>query len=131
MRRRLNGCRSQFRKKPRSARLFGCKRPHNGLLSLPPFCDRELIKAFCRSGKFLYVNAQILRQAFFLLAAFFYPIFLTFTVSFFFKKKQLSDNFCSVSSVTYGIEAFAVILSPSSVSVTVNASFLPQGTALK
>ena len=29
-----------FRKKSRSARLFGCKRPHDGSLSLPPFCDR-------------------------------------------------------------------------------------------
>ena len=28
-----------FRKKARSARLFACKRTHNGLLSLPPFCD--------------------------------------------------------------------------------------------
>jgi len=28
-----------FRKKARSAHLFGCKRPHDGSLSLPPFCD--------------------------------------------------------------------------------------------
>ena len=27
-----------FRKRARSARLLGCKRPHNGSLSLPPFC---------------------------------------------------------------------------------------------
>ena len=27
-----------FRKKSRSARLLGCKRPHNGSLSLPTFC---------------------------------------------------------------------------------------------
>ena len=32
-----------FRKKARSAHLFGCKRPHNGSLSLPTFCElREL-----------------------------------------------------------------------------------------
>jgi len=32
-----------FRKKSRSAHLFGCKRPHNGSLSLPTFCElREL-----------------------------------------------------------------------------------------
>ena len=28
-----------FRKKARSVLLFGCKRPHNGSLSLPPFYD--------------------------------------------------------------------------------------------
>ena len=28
-----------FREKARSARLFACKRAHNGALSLPPFCD--------------------------------------------------------------------------------------------
>ena len=28
-----------FRKKARSALLFGCKRPHDGSLSLPPFYD--------------------------------------------------------------------------------------------
>ena len=28
-----------LRKKSRSAHLFGCKRPHDGSLSLPPFCD--------------------------------------------------------------------------------------------
>ena len=28
-----------FRKKSRSRRLFGCKRPHNGSLSLPTFCE--------------------------------------------------------------------------------------------
>ena len=28
-----------FRKKSRSARLFGCKRPHDGSLSLPTFCE--------------------------------------------------------------------------------------------
>ena len=28
-----------FRKKARSARLFACKRAHNGSQSLPPFCD--------------------------------------------------------------------------------------------
>ena len=27
-----------YRKRPRSARLFGCKRPHDGSLSLPLFC---------------------------------------------------------------------------------------------
>ena len=28
-----------FRKKSRSANLFGCKRPHDGSLSLPTFCE--------------------------------------------------------------------------------------------
>ena len=28
-----------FRKKPRSARLYGCKRPHDGAPSLPTFCE--------------------------------------------------------------------------------------------
>ena len=27
---------SPFRNRPRSSRLFGCKRPHNGFVSLPP-----------------------------------------------------------------------------------------------
>ena len=31
-----------FRKKARSARLLGCKRPHNDSLSLPPFCELRL-----------------------------------------------------------------------------------------
>ena len=41
----LIGCRSFFArvpgtgKKARSAHLFGCKRPHDGSLSLPPFCN--------------------------------------------------------------------------------------------
>lgn len=30
-----------FRKKSRSAYLFGCKRPHDGLLSLPAFCESQ------------------------------------------------------------------------------------------
>ena len=28
-----------YRKKARSARLFACKRAHDGSLSLPPFCE--------------------------------------------------------------------------------------------
>ena len=31
-----------FRKKARSARLFACKRAHNGSQSLPPFCEMRL-----------------------------------------------------------------------------------------
>jgi hypothetical protein len=34
------------RKKSRSARLFACKRAHDGLLSLPTFCGFGL-QAFC------------------------------------------------------------------------------------
>lgn len=30
-----------FRKKSRSAYLFGCKRPHDGSLSLPAFCESQ------------------------------------------------------------------------------------------
>ena len=33
-----------FRKRTRSARRFGCKRPHNGSRSLPPFCGRPRSK---------------------------------------------------------------------------------------
>ncbi len=33
---------SPFRKKSRSARLFACKRAHNGSLSLPNFCGTLL-----------------------------------------------------------------------------------------
>lgn len=36
-----------FRKKARSACLFGCKRPHNGTLSLPPFCEQAPCGAGC------------------------------------------------------------------------------------
>ena len=34
----LDGLPLLFRKKSRSARLLGCKRPRNGSLSLPTFC---------------------------------------------------------------------------------------------
>ena len=37
-----------FHKKSRSARLFGCKRPHNDSLSLPTFCE------FLRFLRFLF-----------------------------------------------------------------------------
>ena len=33
-----------FRKKSRSAHLFGCKRPHDGSLSLPTFCEFERVQ---------------------------------------------------------------------------------------
>ena len=35
-----------FRKRARSARLFGCKRPHDGSQSLPPFCGRGATPRF-------------------------------------------------------------------------------------
>ena len=38
----------RFRKKSRSARLFGCKRPHDGLLSLPTFCESRGVKSLYR-----------------------------------------------------------------------------------
>ena len=59
-----------------------------------------------------------------------FPIF-SVTVSPFFRKKQLSDNLLSVSSITYGIHVSAVISQPPSVSVKTKASFLPQGMFLK
>ena len=40
-----------FRKKGCSARLFACKRTHNGSLSLPPFCEYRLRR------KYLYGSA--------------------------------------------------------------------------
>jgi len=44
-----------FRKKARSAYLFGCKRPHDGALSLPPFyeyaCGVVASKSFGSSTK--------------------------------------------------------------------------------
>ncbi len=33
-----------FRKKSRSAHLCGCKRPHDGSLSLPTFCEFERVQ---------------------------------------------------------------------------------------
>ena len=36
---RAHSAAPRFRKKSRSARLLGCKRPHNGSLSLPTFCE--------------------------------------------------------------------------------------------
>ena len=43
-----------IRKKARSARLFACKRTHNGSLSLPPFCELRLWRNILphRSGQF-------------------------------------------------------------------------------
>ena len=35
-----------FHKKPHSANLFSCKRLHNDLLSLPPFCEFFLYRAY-------------------------------------------------------------------------------------
>ena len=62
---------------------------------------------------------------------FYYFSIFSVTVSPFFRKKQLSDNLLSVSSITYGIHVSAVISQPPSVSVKTKASFLPQGTFLK
>ncbi len=45
-----------FRKKARSARLFACKRTHNGSQSLPPFCEMRLRR------KYLYGSALPKKQ---------------------------------------------------------------------
>ena len=39
------------RKKSRSASLFGPKRPHDGLLSLPTFCELELSTSYIKIAK--------------------------------------------------------------------------------
>ncbi len=42
-----------FRKKLRSAHLFGCKRPHNGSLSLTTFCEYDALRFYkLRSAPF-------------------------------------------------------------------------------
>ena len=42
-----------FRKKSRSAHLFGCKRPHNGSLSLTTFCEYDALRFYkLRSAPF-------------------------------------------------------------------------------
>ena len=76
-----------FRKKARSARLFACKRAHNGSLSLPPFCE-------CACG----ANVSAVRQSesckpYYLgLAAFLYTIFTRFLL------KNRSAAICRCSS---------------------------------
>ena len=40
-----------FRKRARSARLFGCKRPHDGSRSLPPFCGCGATPRFDKADK--------------------------------------------------------------------------------
>ena len=44
----------KFRKKSRSARLFGCKRPHDGSLSLPTFCELREFNAHLRKAKNIF-----------------------------------------------------------------------------
>ena len=41
-----------FRKKARSARLFGCKRPHNAFGSLPTFCEQRLRRKYLNGSDF-------------------------------------------------------------------------------
>ena len=43
-----------FRKKSRSARLFGCKRPHDGSLSLPTFCELRGFNSHLRKRKNIF-----------------------------------------------------------------------------
>ena len=52
-----------FRKKAHSARLFGCKRPRDDSLSLPPFCDADAIAKLYRTFKMRY-NRIIMRLYF-------------------------------------------------------------------
>ena len=47
-----------FRKKSRSAHLFGCKRPHNGLLSLPTFCDLRGFRSIRQIAKISFLCAS-------------------------------------------------------------------------
>ena len=49
-----------FRKKSRSAHLLGCKRPRNGLLSLPTFCGFKSKSVF-RYGIFPLTSSQLIR----------------------------------------------------------------------
>ena len=49
-----------FRKKSRSAHLLGCKRPRNGLLSLPTFCGFKSKSVF-RYGIFFATSSQLIR----------------------------------------------------------------------
>ena len=45
-----------FRKKSRSAYLFGCKRPHDGSLSLPTFCELRGFNSHLRkAGKIFFM----------------------------------------------------------------------------
>lgn len=43
-----------FRKKSRSAHLFGCKRPHDGSLSLPIFCELRGFKSTRRNTQNIF-----------------------------------------------------------------------------
>ena len=43
-----------FRKKSRSARLFGCKRPHDGSLSLPTFCELRGFNSHLRKAEKIF-----------------------------------------------------------------------------
>ena len=48
-----------FRKKSRSAHLFDCKRPHDGSLSLPTFCEFERVQLpppKCRKYFFMWLR---------------------------------------------------------------------------
>ncbi len=52
-----------FRKKARSARLFACKRAHNGSQSLPPFCEMRLRRCLAHYQPFVRAPAvQISRR---------------------------------------------------------------------
>ena len=46
-----------FCKRSRSARLFGCKRPHDGLLSLPTFCGLRGFKSTYKKRKNIFFIA--------------------------------------------------------------------------
>ena len=50
----------RFRKKSRSACLFGCKRPHDGSLSLPTFCELREFNALLRKSENIFFI--VLRQ---------------------------------------------------------------------
>ena len=43
-----------FRKKSRSARLFGCKRPHDGSQSLPTFCKLRWFNSHFRKAEKIF-----------------------------------------------------------------------------
>ena len=43
-----------FRKKSRSARLFGCKCPYNGSLSLPTFCESREFNSHLRKAEEIF-----------------------------------------------------------------------------
>ena len=87
---RLLPCSSFFAKKSRSAHLFACKRAHDGLLSLPTFCELEQVQLSpSKSQKYLFrVTVTSRRKRYIACGDFFTKVTGSFTPSLFLSPKS-------------------------------------------